>query len=63
MSVKSELTPGVWFDPECGTIHGPNGERQLSPKAASVLSVLIEVPGRVVSKEALLAVVWPEVTV
>lgn len=63
MSVRSESTPRVWYDPECGTLRGPNGERQLSPKAASVLCILIQAPGQVVSKDELLAEVWPDVAV
>jgi DNA-binding winged helix-turn-helix (wHTH) protein/tetratricopeptide (TPR) repeat protein len=53
----------IRFDPKSGALSGPAGERRLSPKAAAVLAVLIERPGSVVSKEELLAAVWPDVAV
>ncbi len=41
----------------CGT------QRRISPKAAAVLAELIAAEGRVVSRDALLDAVWPDVTV
>ena len=51
------------FDPGTRRLCGRSGETRLSPKAAGVLEALIETPGRVWSRDALLERVWPNVTV
>lgn len=53
----------VWFDPATGILRSPAGESRLTPKAAAVLEILVERPGRVVSKEELLGSVWPDTAV
>src|SRR5689334_20028018 len=42
---------------------GPLGEVELRPKSFEVLRYLAEHPGRVISKEELIAAVWPGVIV
>jgi len=42
---------------------GPAGEVELRPKSFEVLRYLAEHPGRVISKEELIAAVWPDVVV
>ena len=44
-------------------LRGPAGEAELRPKSFEVLRHLAERPRRVVSKEALIEAVWPDVTV
>ncbi|HVS64350.1 MAG TPA: winged helix-turn-helix domain-containing protein [Thermoanaerobaculia bacterium] len=51
------------FDPTTGTLLGEPGLRRLTPRAAAVLQRLIESPGSVVSKTALLDDVWDGVAV
>ncbi|HVS13507.1 MAG TPA: winged helix-turn-helix domain-containing protein [Thermoanaerobaculia bacterium] len=56
--LQSPARRGIRFDPATGSLAGEAGERRLTPKAAAVLELLIESPGRVVSKETLLDRVW-----
>jgi DNA-binding winged helix-turn-helix (wHTH) protein len=42
---------------------GPAGEVELRPKSFEVLRYLAEHPGRVISKDELIASVWPDVIV
>jgi adenylate cyclase len=42
---------------------GPSGEVELRPKSFEVLRYLAEHPGRVISKEEVIAAVWPDVVV
>ena len=44
-------------------LRGPSGEVELRPKSFEVLRYLAEHPGRVVSKEEVIAAVWPDVIV
>ena len=44
-------------------LSGPKGEVELRPKSFEVLRYLAEHPGRVISKEEMIAAVWPEVIV
>src|SRR5215470_17123174 len=44
-------------------LDGPSGQISLRPKAFEVLRHLVENAGRVVSKDELMKVVWPGVTV
>ncbi len=44
-------------------LRGPAGEVELRPKSFEVLRHLIQNPGRVLSKEELMAALWPDVTV
>ena len=44
-------------------LRGSSGEKELRPKTFEVLRYLAEHPGRVVSKEELIAAVWPHVIV
>ena len=44
-------------------LRGPAGEAELRPKSFEVLRYLTEHPGRVISKEELMAAVWPNVIV
>jgi adenylate cyclase len=46
-----------------GALAGPSGPVPLRPKAVSLLELLARNAGRVISKEELLDIVWPEVTV
>jgi DNA-binding winged helix-turn-helix (wHTH) protein len=58
------LCIGDWvFDADTRRICGPGGESRLSPKAAGVFHALLETPGRVWSRDALLERVWPDVIV
>ena len=58
------LRIGEWiFDAATRRIAGGGDERKLSPKAAAVLRALIETPGQVWSRDALLERAWPGVTV
>ena len=50
-------------DPSARTISSNGLSRRISPKAMAVLGALMKASGDVVSREALLAHVWPEVTV
>src|SRR5437588_9295671 len=45
------------------SLSGPAGEIRLRPKSFGVLRYLLEHSGRVVTKEELIAAVWPDVTV
>ena len=44
-------------------LKGPSGEVELRPKSFEVLRYLAEHPGRVVSKDEVIAAVWPDVVV
>jgi adenylate cyclase len=44
-------------------LRGPAGEIELRPKSFEVLRHLMQNPGRVLSKEELMAAIWPDVTV
>src|SRR5258708_36267236 len=44
-------------------LRGPSGEVELRPKSFEVLRYLAEHPGRVISKEEVIAAVWPDVVV
>jgi adenylate cyclase len=44
-------------------LQGPSGEVELRPKSFEVLRYLVEHPGRVISKEEVMAAVWPDVVV
>ena len=52
---------GDWiFDPHSRYLSSGGAKHRLSPKAASVLLNLVQEPGRVWSRDALLDTVWPE---
>ena len=53
----------VQFDPATGELAGPGGRERLDPKVAAVLLVLSQRAGEVVSREDLLAAVWPGLVV
>src|SRR5690349_5148976 len=48
------------FDPNSRYLSSATAKHRLSPKAASVLSSLVQEPGRVWSREALLDTAWPD---
>jgi TolB-like protein/DNA-binding winged helix-turn-helix (wHTH) protein len=54
---------GLTLDLEQGRLWGPAGDVALRPKSFAVLSHLVGQAGRVVSKDELMAIVWPHVTV
>jgi len=55
---------GPWrIDPRSGEISRPGDERRLEPKPMAVLLHLAGAAGRVVSKEELMAAVWPDACV
>ena len=56
---KSFRLGSVEVFPESGMIRGPGGTRQLDPKVMEVLLQLVKAGGEVVSREALMATVWP----
>ena len=52
---------GDWiFDPHSRYLSAEAAKHRLSPKAAQVLVVLLQEPGRVSSRETLLDTVWPD---
>ncbi len=51
------------FDPEAPLLTRGSRSLDLSPKALQVLAVLVRNPGRVVSKDDLLNIVWPDTVV
>ena len=55
--------PTLTVDPREGTVAGPGGDVRLEPKVMEVLRVLAGQPGRLVSRDELLAAVWPDVVV
>ena len=55
---------GDWiFDPHSRYLSSGAAKHRLSPKAAGVLLSLVQEPGRVWSRDALLDAVWPQQTV
>jgi adenylate cyclase len=55
---------GFTFDPVSGVLIRPDGSRaRLRPKAVEVLCALVESGGQLLSREALMALVWPNVVV
>lgn len=55
---------GAWrVEPQLNRLLGPDGPEGVEPKVMSVLLVLAERPGAVVSREELLDAVWPDVYV
>jgi DNA-binding winged helix-turn-helix (wHTH) protein/TolB-like protein len=46
-----------------GRVHGPGGTRQLDPKVVAVLLRLAAADGHVVSRDTMMADVWPDVVV
>jgi len=63
LSSDTDTFPGFTVDLREGTVTGPGGTVRLEPKVMSVLTVLGNHPGRVVSRDELLEVVWPGVIV
>ncbi len=62
--------PGAWrfdrftLDLARGALLGPDGaEVPLRPKSLALLRLLVESPGRVVDRDAIMAAVWPDVVV
>jgi TolB-like protein/DNA-binding winged helix-turn-helix (wHTH) protein/Flp pilus assembly protein TadD len=53
----------VRIDPSSGAARGPGGIEKLDPKVMAVLVVLAESAGRVVSRDALISRIWPDVVV
>jgi TolB-like protein/DNA-binding winged helix-turn-helix (wHTH) protein/Flp pilus assembly protein TadD len=51
------------IDLSSGQVEGPGGRQQLDPKVAGVLAMLVRHAGSVVSREDLLARLWPNVVV
>ncbi len=51
------------IDLSSGQVEGPGGRQQLDPKVAGVLAMLADHAGSVVSREDLLARLWPNVVV
>lgn len=60
---KSLLFEDFTLDLERLCLHGPTGQANLRRKSFEVLRYLVEHAGRVVTKEELIAAVWPDVTV
>src|SRR5215213_1074774 len=54
---------GFTLDLARGSLRGADQSHELRPKSFEVLRYLVEHPDRIVSKDELLAAVWPKVTV
>jgi TolB-like protein/DNA-binding winged helix-turn-helix (wHTH) protein len=74
MDAMADKAPGIGLgegfrigdlqvDPPAGDLTGPKGREQLDPKVMGVLVMLAESAGKVVSREDLLAKLWPDVIV
>jgi adenylate cyclase len=63
MSQRSLQFGPFTLDLERLCLSGPSGEVELRPKSFEVLRYLAEHPGRVLSKEEVIAAVWPDVVV
>ncbi|MEM8934751.1 MAG: transcriptional regulator, partial [Acidobacteriota bacterium] len=56
---RFRLADGWQVDPSLNRLDGPSGSASLHPKAMEVLVVLASRDGEVVSKDEVLAAVWP----
>src|SRR5262245_50964709 len=63
MTQKSLQFGHFTLDLERLCLKGPSGELKLRPKSFEVLRYLAEPPARVVSKDEVIAAVWPDVIV
>src|SRR6266446_5158413 len=54
---------GYTLDPTRGCVRNANGEIELRPKSFELLRYLVANAGRLVSKDELVSVVWPDVIV
>jgi DNA-binding winged helix-turn-helix (wHTH) protein len=63
MNTADQMQPMLKIDPREGTVSGPGGEVRLEPKVMSVLQVLAEYSGHVVTRTELLDAVWPGMVV
>jgi DNA-binding winged helix-turn-helix (wHTH) protein len=60
---KSLQFEGFTLDTARFRLQGPTGQMELRPKSFEILRYLAEHAGRVVSKDELIQVIWPAVTV
>ena len=63
MTSKSLRFESFTLDLDRLCLHGPSGPADLRRKSFEVLRYLVEHAGRVVTKEEMLAAIWPDVTV
>lgn len=62
--METRFRIGAWVvEPAAYRLHGPEGEVAIEPKAMAVLCCLAEHAGEVVSRDRLLATVWPDTCV
>jgi transcriptional activator of cad operon len=60
----AEFRVGAWrVDREACALHGPDGEQRVEPKVMDLLCLLAEHPGRVLSRERIMAALWPGLVV
>ena len=60
----AEFRVGAWrVDREACALHGPDGEQRVEPKVMDLLCLLAEHPGRVLSRERIMDVLWPGLVV
>lgn len=59
-----EFRVGAWrVDREACALHGPGGEQRVEPKVMDLLCLLAGHPGRVLSRERIMAALWPGLVV
>ena len=55
---------GDWrVDRDACALHGPDGEQRVEPKVMDLLCLLAEDPGRVLSRDQIMAALWPGLVV
>lgn len=59
-----ELRVGAWrVDRDACALHGPDGEQRVEPKVMDLLCLLAAHPGQVLSRERIMAALWPGLVV